>query len=48
MKHTQDAVYPAIINQAQVSGNIEISPPGHQPIESNSGYTYEPGNGNNV
>jgi choline kinase len=48
MRHTQDTVYPAIINQAYVSGNIEISPPDQQPIESNSGYTYEPGNGNNV
>ncbi|MCZ6667687.1 MAG: phosphocholine cytidylyltransferase family protein [Gammaproteobacteria bacterium] len=48
MRHTQDTVYPAIINQAQVSGNIESSPLGQQPIDSNSGYTYEPGNGNNV
>ena len=48
MRHTQDTVYPAIVKQAQVSENFEISQPGQRPLQPDSGYTFEPGSGNNI
>jgi len=41
MGHTQDTVYPAIINQAQLHGNFQISHPNQRPVQPESGYTHK-------
>jgi 2-aminoethylphosphonate-pyruvate transaminase len=41
--HTQNTIYPAIIRQAQVSCDFEISHPSTRPIPPKSGYTFESG-----
>ena len=47
-RHTQDMVYPAIIEQAQLLDNIEYSPLNKQLMRPDSGYTSESGGGNNA
>jgi 2-aminoethylphosphonate-pyruvate transaminase len=41
--HTQNTIYPAIIRQAQVSSDFEISHPSTRPMPPKSGYTFESG-----
>ena len=47
-RHTQDMIYPAIIEQAQVLDNIEYSHLNERLMQPNSGYTSDSGGGNNA
>jgi hypothetical protein len=47
MRHTHDRVYPAIIKQAQLIGNFEISHPQQRLVQPGSDDIFESGNDNN-